>query len=42
MSQFEVSAIKGFLRMGANCCQIMEVFWYLSKQEIDNVIFNLK
>lgn len=42
MSNWEIAAIKGFARMGANCCQILEVFWYLSKSEIDNIINNLK
>lgn len=42
MSEFERAAIRGFARMGANCCQIMEVFWYLSKYEIEKVINNLK
>ncbi len=38
MSEFETSAIIGFVRMGANCCQILEVFWYLNKKDIDGIL----
>lgn len=38
MNRYEHAIIVGFTRMGATCCQIMEVFWYLSKDDIMEVI----
>ena len=38
MTNHEISAVIGFIRMGANCCQILEIFWYLNKKDIDGIL----